>query len=72
MAETREKITFLVSKEQKEKLIQYINISDDKGITDFILSAMEFYGGYCMTSQTAHWKCTLFSLLLSYLLHNCT
>ena len=38
MAETREKITFLVSKEQKEKLIQYINISDDKG-------------GYCMTSQ---------------------
>ena len=41
MAETREKITFLVSKEQKEKLIQYINISDDKGITDFILSAME-------------------------------
>ena len=51
MAETREKITFLVSKEQKEKLIQYINISDDKGITDFILSAMEFYGGYCTTSQ---------------------
>ena len=51
MAETREKITFLVSKEQKEKLIQYINISDDKGITDFILSSMEFYGGYCMTSQ---------------------
>ena len=35
----------------KEKLIQYINISNDKGITDFILSAMEFYGGYCMTSQ---------------------
>ena len=51
MAETREKITFLVSKEKKEKLIQYINISNDKGITDFILSAMEFYGGYCMTSQ---------------------
>ena len=51
MAETREKITFLVSKEQKEKLIQYINISDDKGITVVILSAMEFYGGYCMTSQ---------------------
>ena len=51
MAETREKITFLVSKEQKEKLIQYINISNDKGITDFILSAMESYGGYCMTSQ---------------------
>ena len=51
MAETREKITFLVSKEQKEKLIQYINISNDKGITDFILSAREFYGGYCMTSQ---------------------
>lgn len=51
MAETREKITFWVSKEQKEKLMQYINISNDKGITDFMISAMEFYGGYCMTSQ---------------------
>lgn len=35
MAETREKITFLVTKEQKEKLIQYINISNDKGINWF-------------------------------------
>lgn len=51
MAETREKITFWVSKEQKEKLMQYINISNDKGITDFMISAMDFYGGYCMTSQ---------------------
>ena len=53
MAETREKITFLVSKEQKEKLIQYINISNDKGITDFILSAMEFYGCLLYTSDAA-------------------
>lgn len=51
MAETREKNNIFGTKEQKEKLIQYINISNDKGITDFILSAMEFYGGYCMTSQ---------------------
>ncbi len=51
MAETREKITFWVSKEQKEKLMQYINISNDRGITDFMISAMEFYGGYFMTSQ---------------------
>lgn len=51
MAETREKITFLVSKEQKEKLIQYINISNDKGITDFYTIGYGVYGGYCMTSQ---------------------
>lgn len=64
MAETREKITFLVSKEQKEKLIQYINISNDKGITDFILSAMEFYGGYCMTSQKV--KCVILTQKIIY------
>lgn len=53
MVETREKITFWVSKEQKEKLMRYINISNDRGITDFMISAMEFYGGYCMTGQTS-------------------
>ena len=51
MPENREKITFWVSKEQKEKLMQYINLSPDNGITAFMISAIEFYGGYCLSSQ---------------------
>ena len=46
MQKLEKKITFFGIKGAKRKnLYNIINISDDKGITDFILSAMEFYGG---------------------------
>lgn len=51
MPENREKITFWVSKEQKDKLMQYIKLSSDNGITSFMISAIEFYGGFCLSSQ---------------------
>lgn len=51
MPENREKITFWVSKEQKKKLKQYINLSPEDSITAFMISAIEFYGGFCMSSQ---------------------
>lgn len=51
MPENREKITFWVSKEQKKKLKQYINLSSEDSITAFMISAIEFYGGFCMSSQ---------------------
>lgn len=51
MPENREKITFWVSKEQKDKLMQYIKLSTDNGITSFMISAIEFYGGFCLSSQ---------------------
>ena len=51
MPENREKITFWVSKEQKDKLMQYIKLSSDNGITSFMTSAIEFYGGFCLSSQ---------------------
>ena len=31
--------------------MQYINLSPDNGITAFMISAIEFYGGYCLSSQ---------------------
>lgn len=51
MPENREKITFWISKEQKKKLMQYINLSPEDSITAFMISAIEFYGGFCMSSQ---------------------
>ncbi|WP_288957582.1 hypothetical protein [uncultured Thomasclavelia sp.] len=61
MPENREKITFWVSKEQKKKLKQYINLSPEDSITAFMISAIEFYGGFCMSSQ----KCGYLPLALS-------
>ena len=65
MAETREKNNiFWYQRSKKKKLIQYINISDDKGITDFILSAMEFMVGIVWRVKKV--KCVILTQKIIY------
>lgn len=54
MAEDRVKVTFWLTKEQKEKLDKYVELAIEESMTAFIISAIDFYGGYNLSNKSRY------------------
>lgn len=54
MAEERVKVTVWLSPVQKKQLDKYVEVSDEENMTAYIISAIDFYGGYNLSNKSRY------------------